>query len=112
MSQTNPYEVTLAPVADVEPPIAKRPVFVTVALALLWILLALTALGSITQLRTIDSLRDPYTVSYVVYLSGMVLVPAFLLVAIARARNWARITLLILYVLNFLFRIFLFVNDG
>lgn len=112
MNQSNPYEVTRAPLADAKPSHAKRPAFVTIALALLWALLALTALGSIAQLRTLESPSDPGSVGYVAYLAGMVLVPAFLLVNIAQARNWARITLLILYVLNLLFRIFLFVNDG
>ncbi len=31
---------------------------------------------------------------------------------IAHAGNWARIALLVLYALNFFFRIYLFVNDG
>jgi hypothetical protein len=112
MNHSNSYEVTRAPLADVDPPIAKRPTLVTVALALLWTLLALTALGSITQLSRLENPSDPGSVGYIAYLAGMVLVPAFLLVKSARARNWARIALLILYILNFLFRVFLFVNDG
>lgn len=112
MTESNPYEVTQVPLADAEPSISRRPVFVTIALALLWILLALTALGSIGQLRILTNPSDPGSVGYVAYLAGMVLVPAFLLAKIGQARNWARIALLVLYVLNFLFRIFLFVNDG
>jgi cellulose synthase/poly-beta-1,6-N-acetylglucosamine synthase-like glycosyltransferase len=69
-------------------------------------------LGSIAPLRTLESPSDAGSVGYIAYLAGMVLVPAFLLITIGQARNWGRIALLILYGLNFLFRIFLFVNDG
>ena len=42
----------------------------------------------------------------------MTFVPTFLLVSISRASSWARVALLVLYALNTLFRVFLFVNDG
>jgi hypothetical protein len=109
---SNPYDVTRVPLADTQPPIPRRPVFITIALTLLWILLAMTALGSIAHLRSLENPGDAGSFGYIAYLAGMVLVPAFLLAKIAQARNWARIALLILYVLNLLLRIFLFVNDG
>jgi hypothetical protein len=112
MSEANPYEVTRVPVADAQPPVVKRPVFVTVALALLWILLVLMALGSIAQIRTLASVSDMGSMVYIAYLAGMVLVPAFLLVMIAQSHNWARIALVLFYFVSWMFRVFLFVNDG
>jgi hypothetical protein len=112
VSHTNPYEVTRAPLVDPKPSIARRPVFVTTALVLLWLLLAFKALGSITQVRALANSSDPVSVGYFAYLAGLVFVPAFLLMKIAHAADWARIALLIVYVLNLLFRIFLFVNNG
>ncbi len=112
MSQLNPYEVQRAPIIEVRSSIARRPSLVTIALALLWILLVFRALGSIGQLSSITNWSNPYSAAYAIYLCAMIIVPAFLLVHTARGRNWARIALLSLYALNFIFRIFLFVNDG
>jgi hypothetical protein len=112
MNQANPYKAPRTVVADEPSTIAKRPVIVTIALALLWTLLTFAALGSLSHVQTLESATDPWSVAYLAYLAGMVLAPAFLLANIARARNWARIALLVLYLLNFMFRVFLFVNDG
>lgn len=112
MSGANPYEVTRVAVADARPLTVKRPIFVTTALALLWILLVLMALGCIARIRALTSVSDAGSMAYIAYLVGMILVPAFLLVMIAQSHNWARFALLIFQVVDWMFRIFLFVNDG
>lgn len=113
MNQLNPYEVVpRAPIAEARPTIARRPVLVTIALVLLWILLVCRALGSIGQLNNVTNWSNPYSAAYATYLCAMILVPAFLLVHTAHGGNWARIALLSLYASNLIFRIFLFVNDG
>src|SRR5262245_36283209 len=101
MNEANPYEVTRAPVADAAPPMAKRPRPVTTALWIFWILLTMTALGSLAHLRNLESATDPGSIAYVAYLVALVVVPAFLLTQIPRARNWARIAMLIFYTMDF-----------
>src|SRR5690242_14146023 len=93
----NLYEATRAPLVDVNGPTAKRPVFVTLALVLLWILLTIPAWGAMSELMSPRNLSNPFSVAYIAYLAGSALVPACLLVNVARARNWARIALLIFY---------------
>ena len=110
MPESNPYEVTRVPLADVSASIAKRPALVTIALVLLWILLTIPAWGTIAELMTRRDLSNPFSVAYIAYLAVLALVPAFLLANVARARNWARIALLIFYAADLLFRIFLSVN--
>lgn len=112
MNQRNLYEATRAPLVDVNVPAAKRPVFVTIALVLLWILLTIPAWGTIAGLMTLGNLSDPFSVAYIAYLAALALVPALLLANIARAKNWARIALLIFYGADLLFRIFLSMNDA
>jgi hypothetical protein len=112
MIQTNPYEVPRAPLADVPLSLAKRPMVVTISLVLLWTLLAFTALGSIAHLSRITNVSDMGSIGYIAYLAGMVLVPGFLLVKVAQARNWARIAIVVLYAMNLLFRVFLGVIGG
>jgi hypothetical protein len=110
MSQPNPVEVARAHVAaeHSSPP----PRIVTVSLVLLWSLVAARALGSIAEIATIPRPIDSWLASYITYLAVMTFVPSLLLVRISRASSWARIALLVLYVLNTLFRVDLFVNDG
>lgn len=112
MAQTNPYEPTRAPLADAIASMDRRPRVVTVALSLFWILIALTALASAMQLRTLANFSDPRSIAYASYLVFLIVAPAFLLVNIAWARNWARIALLIFESLALLFRIMLIVNEG
>jgi hypothetical protein len=112
MNQTNPTEVISAPSADPASSLAKRPKLVTIALAVLWAVVALTALATFSHLRMLERPIDPLTWGYVAYAIGLVTVPSFLLIFVAQARNWARFAILILYVLNFKFRIYLLLNDG
>ena len=111
MKRFNPYQVTLTSV-DSQQCVIGRPMYVTIALVILWILLTCAVLGSVAQLSKPLNPGAQESVLYVAYLALMIFVPAFLLVKVARASNWARVALLILYGINFLFRIYLFVNDG
>ena len=90
----------------------KQPRIVTVSLVLLWSLAVARALGSISAIATIPRPIDFWLASYITYLAAITLAPVLLLVRISRASSWARIALLVLYVLNTLFRTYLFVNDG
>jgi membrane protease YdiL (CAAX protease family) len=78
MNQSDPYQVTPAS-AEVQQPILRRPVCVTIALVILWILLACTALGSIAQLSKPLNSGEQESMLYVAYLAFMVFVPALLL---------------------------------
>jgi hypothetical protein len=112
MSQPNPIEAAHGHVTAEHAPPQKRPRIVTVSLVLLWSLVAARALGSIAEIATIPRPFDSWSASYIAYLAVMTFVPTFLLVSISRASSWARVALLVLYALNTLFRVFLFVNDG
>jgi len=111
-AEANPYEVTRAPVADATPSRATRPLPVTISLWLFWILLTMTALGSYSRLVNFEGATDPGSISYIAYLVALVLVPALLIVQIRLARNWARIAMLIFYIMDFMFRTLLFVMSG
>jgi hypothetical protein len=104
---SNPYEPPGAPVADPQPVVLARPGVVTAALIILWFLLALWALMSLGHLSQVDNSTDPWSIAYAAYLVGMVIAPAAFLVKIAQGRNWARIAAMILFALNFLWRIYL-----
>jgi hypothetical protein len=108
MTQSRSYQAAKAVESLPKLPTAKRPIFVTVALVLLWSLVTAKALGTIDVVAAISNWSSPFITSYVVYLTAMVLVPAFLLVAIAKAFNGARIALLTIYALNFVSRAYLF----
>jgi hypothetical protein len=112
MSQPNSVESARAHAVDGHPSSLKRPWFVTASLVLLWGLLVVRALGSISRIAMIPGPIDSHSASYITYLATMILVPGFLLVRIAGASSWARNALLVLYALNTLFRVYLFVNDG
>lgn len=111
-AEANPYEVTRAPVAEVTPSMARRPLPVTISLWIFWVLLAMTALGSYSRLIDFEGAINPGSISYFVYLVALVLVPALLLTQIRLARNWARIAMLIFYIMDFMFRTLLFVIGG
>lgn len=107
----NPYQAPRVPLADVPRVIARRPRFVTVALAILWILVVIMAMGSVRRLKELGSPNEPLEWLFAAYLFGIVVVPAWLLVKIRQGRNWARIGATIFYGLNILFRIYLLLND-
>ena len=111
-AEANPYEVTRAPVADASPSAARRPLPVTISLWIFWILLAMTSLGSYLRLINFEGATGPGSISYFVYLVALVLVPGFLLTQVRLARNWARIAMLIFYIMDFMFRTLLFVIGG
>ena len=111
-AEADPYEVTRAPVADATPSIARRPLPVTISLWLFWILLTMTALGSYSRLINFEIATDPGSISYIAYLVALVLVPAALLMQVRLARNWARIAMLIFYIMDFMFRTLLFAIGG
>jgi hypothetical protein len=89
-----------APVADVGVP-GKRPVVVTIALMVLWILLVVRALGTIAQFRVMAPIENGYHVAYVAYLLALVLVPAGLYVAIGHRSAVARMLALVVHVFAF-----------
>ena len=112
MSQPNPIEAAHAHVTAEHSSSPGRPRIVIVSLVLLWSLVAARALGSIAEIATIPRPIDSWSASYITYLAVMTFVPGLLLVMISRASSWARVALLVLYALNTLFRVHLFVNDG
>ena len=102
----NPYEAPRTSVADVEQAIFKRPVPVTVALAILWTLLAMVIFavaGALSRLGSFDTRVSGLTV----YLVALIAIPGFLLVKIAQGRTWARIAAMTFYALDNSFRLFL-----
>lgn len=105
----NPYEAPRAPVADAEAVTVPRPASVTMALIVLWVVLILWLLGTIPHLREIRTSDDPWALSYPVYLVGMIALPAWLLVMIARGRNWARVAAIMVQGVDFLWRLYLLV---
>jgi hypothetical protein len=79
-------------------PLATAPKQVTSAVKLLWLSLFLGI-----PVLVIDLSRTPIDVAYfvsLVFQIGLILAAAYLNVCVARGRNWARITLLILAVLG------------
>lgn len=112
MKIVNPYDPPKAKVADVEEALPKRPLTVTLALAILWIPLGIWMLGSLGQMTSFTGEVTPGMISYVAYLAALVIVPAWLLLKMGRACGWARIALIVLYGLDILFRIYLLSFDS
>jgi len=109
---SNPYEAPESRVADPPQRVrASRPWMLVASLIILWLLLILWMLAVTANLHKEGPIHDRWALFHAVYLVGMIVVPAFLLIMIARARNWARVAAAMLAGLDFLWRLYLTVVD-
>lgn len=106
----NPYEAPRAEVADPEVEIVARPASVSLGLLILWIVLGLWLLGTLPHFRELGTLNGEWPILYAAYLVGMIVVPAWLLVMIARCRHWARVAAMMLQGVDFSWRLYLFLE--
>jgi hypothetical protein len=103
----NPYSPPAAAVADVDVPISlERPRHVTIAVRLLWITLLIGVPGAIYNLVTGDSpgmSRSVQIVFTVVVWSISWSIAIWLLLSVAKGKNWARIVEAVFLALGLLF---------
>jgi hypothetical protein len=101
--ERNPYAPPVSPVADPAEARGERPKEVTQAVRLLWISLALSIAGLFMQpLRaTTDAEERTLTLTVLIIGGGIGFgIWAWVVAKIARGRNWARITFMVLTVLG------------
>jgi hypothetical protein len=91
----NPYAPPTASVADPPSALLVRPVVIRRAVLLLWISFGVGILGGLSHAGP----EEPWTIM-LGFMAAFGSILAWLIVQIARRRNWARITYLILAVLG------------